>query len=129
MANPLAAHFHWGNFLMIMNVWFFKIGALLAFWVRHVWLLLTWDQDAGFLVLTTYAIYQSFNLLQVMVLMYYSDRPLRDLMTCCVVPFTPFYRTWLGIARLVSITEETFFRKSFEDDYVPPKVRAATIHW
>jgi len=129
MANPLSANFQWGNLFLILNVWFFKIGLLLAFWVRHLWLLVSWDGEAGFLVLTTYATYQCFNVVQVVAIMYYSDRPLSDLTTCCVVPFTPFYRTWLCTARLVSVTEETFYRRSFQDDYVPPKVRAATIHW
>lgn len=129
MANPLSSHFQWGNFFLILNVWFFKIGLLVAFWVRQLWLCVNWNQDTGFVMLTTYAMYLGFNVLQVVAIMYYSDRPWKDLPAASVVPFTPVYRTWLCLARILAITEETFFRRSFEDNYVPPKVRAATIHW
>ena len=125
MGNPFAANFQWGNFFLILNVWVFKIGLLLAFWARILWLLLTWDGDSGFLLLTTYVTYQCFHILQVIALMYYSDRPLQDLPACVAAPLTPVYRTWLCLARIVSVTEETFLRRSFHDNYVPPKVRAA----
>ena len=129
MANPFAANFSWGNLIVLMNVWFFKIFLLIAFWVAVVWRIFAWDANAGFYLLTSYLLYQFFGLIKIGVLMYYSDRPLKDLGTCIVTPFHPVYRAWLCAARLVSITEEAFFRRSFHDNYVPPKVRAATIHW
>jgi hypothetical protein len=94
-----------------------------------VWVLLNWDHDTGFHVFSSYLTYMFFGALQVVVLIYYSQRPYEDLKTCIVVPFSPVYNVWLCAARLVAITEEAFFRRSFDDNYVPPKVRAATIHW
>ena len=129
MANPFAANFSWGNLLLLMNVWFFKIFLLLAFWVAVVCRAVTWDREAGFFLLTMYLLYQGFELVKIAVLMYYSDRRLKDLGVCLVAPLQTIYRSWLCVARLVSITEEAFFRRSFQDNYVPPKVRAATIHW
>jgi cellulose synthase/poly-beta-1,6-N-acetylglucosamine synthase-like glycosyltransferase len=129
MANPLSANFRWGNFFLLLNVWFFKIGLLLLFWVQLLKTIVLWGADTGYALLTTYVTYQCFHLMQVVVLMYYSDRRWRDLCACVVVPLTPVYRTWLAVARLVSITEETLWRRSYEDNYVPPKVRAATIRW
>ena len=129
MANPFAANFSWGNLLLLLNVWFFKIFLLFIFWIAIVWRFLTWNVDAGFVLLTTYLLYQMFGLVKIAVLMYYSDRRLADLGTCIVAPLYPVYRIWLCAARLVSVVEETLFRRSFQDNYVPPKVRAATIHW
>jgi len=129
MANPLAAHFRWGNLLLIWNAWVFGIAALFVFWIRHVWVVVNWEQDTGYLLMTTYIAYQCFDVVSVLALAYYSDRPLKDLATVCVVPLTPLYRTWMSLARMVAVVEEALFRKSFEDNYVPPKVRAATIHW
>ncbi len=129
MANPFAANFSWGNLLLLLNVWFFKIFLLLAFWVAVVWRALTWDRQAGFFLLTMFLLYQGFELVKIAVLMYYSDRRPKDLGICLVAPLQTIYRSWLCVARLVSITEETLFRRSFQDNYVPPKVRAATIHW
>ena len=114
---------------MLLNVWFFKIFLLFIFWIAVAWRILTWNIDAGFVLLTTYLLYQVFGLVKIAVLMYYSDRRLADLGTCIVAPLYPFYRIWLCGARLVSVVEETLFRRSFEDNYVPPKVRAATIRW
>lgn len=129
MANPFAANFSWGNLLLLLNVWFFKIFLLFAFWIAVVWRILTWNVDSGFVLLTTNLLYQMFGLVKIVVLMYYSDRRLADLGTCVVAPLYPIYRCWLCVARFVSITQETLFRQSFDDNYVPPKVRAATIHW
>ena len=129
MANPFAANFSLGNLLLLANVWFFKIFLLLAFWAAVIWRIVAWDLDAGYFLLSSYLLYQLFGLVKVGVLMYYSDRRLSDLVTCVVTPFHPIYRGWLCAARLVSVVEETFFRRSFQDNYVPPKVRAATIHW
>ena len=129
MADPWARHFRWSNLFLLLNVWVFKIALLLAFWVTWVWVLLSWDHNTGFHVFSSYLTYMFFGVLQVVVLMYYSQRPFEDLKTCVVVPFSLIYNVWLCAARLVAITEETFFRRSFEDNYVPPKVRAATIRW
>jgi len=129
MANPFAANFSWGNLLLLANVWFFKIFLLIAFWIAVIWRAICWDLDAGYFLLTSYVLYQTFGIVKVGVLMYYSDRPLSDLVTSIVTPFHPIYRGWLCAARLVSVVEEALFRRSFHDNYVPPKVRAATIHW
>jgi cellulose synthase/poly-beta-1,6-N-acetylglucosamine synthase-like glycosyltransferase len=129
MANPWAGHFRWSNLFLLLNVWVFKILLLLAFWVTWVWVLLSWDYSTGFHMFSSYLTYMCFGILQVIVLMYYSQRPFEDLKTCIVVPFTPIYNAWLCMARLVAVIEETFFRSSFQDNYVPSKVRAATIHW
>jgi len=129
MANPFAANFSWGNLVLLVNVWFFKIFLLFAFWTAVVCRLITWNLNAGYFLLASYLLYQVFGVIKIGVLMYYSDRRLEDLVTCVVTPFHPVYRFWLCLARLVSVTEEALFRRSFHDNYVPPKVRAATIHW
>jgi len=129
MANPFAAHFRLDNFMLLLNVWFFHICCLFSFWVYVAWMLTHWNGDTRYALLTTYLCYMAFHVVQVVVLMYYSDRRRQDMVTCLVVPFTPIYKIYLRAARLLAVCEETLFRRSFEDNYVPPHVRQATIHW
>ena len=50
-------------------------------------------------------------------------------MICSVIPLVPIYQLFRKVARLLSVTEELFLRRSFHDNYVPPRVRDATWHW
>lgn len=46
-----------------------------------------------------------------------------------MLPFVPFYQFLLLAVRLVAKVQELFWRPSFQDNYVPLKVRQATWHW
>ena len=61
--------------------------------------------------------------------MFYSIAPARDALVCAVVPLVPFYQLVLMAVRVVANTQELLFRSSFDDNYVPKKVREATWRW
>jgi hypothetical protein len=80
-------------------------------------------------LLTLYLCYTVFELIQVLAILFYSNAFWRDAVVCAVFFLMPFYQLLMLVVRLVATTEETFLRKSFQDNYVPPKVRNATWHW
>jgi len=53
----------------------------------------------------------------------------RDLLIGTVFALVRLYQLILLAVHLVATTEELFFRKSFHDNFVPAKVRAATWRW
>lgn len=129
MANPFASNFHLDNLMLLLNIWFFHIFCLFAFWFYFCWILTHWGRETQYALFTTYLCYLAFHAVQVLVLMYYSDRRREDMVICLVVPFTPIYKIFLRAARVLAVCEEALFRRSFEDNYVPPRVRRATIRW
>jgi hypothetical protein len=70
-----------------------------------------------------------FELVQVVVLFFYSTRTLHDLVTCAVFPLMPLYQLLMLGVRVVANTQELVSRKSFRDNYVPEHVRRVTWHW
>ncbi len=129
LANPFTANFRIENLMYMLNIWFFHIAVVLGFWTYVIWMAFHWNQNTRYTLLTTYLCYTGFHAVQAMILMYYSDRRWEDFVTSLVVPITPIYKFCERFVRLVSITEEFFFRRSFDDNYVPPRVRRATVHW
>lgn len=129
MIDPFSANFNKSNALLILNAWIFKIGLLFAFWVYVGWILFNWDEYTPYILMLTYLVYQFFQIMQVIVLMYYSDRPLEDLGICLAIPFIPIYKFAIRLVYVVAMIEEIFMRRSYEDPYVPRRVRESTIHW
>ena len=88
-----------------------------------------YSKDIGFILLTNYALYLVIELIQWLVLMYYTPAPRRDGWTIVSVPLMPCYYVYLKCASLVAIIEEFFWRRSYQDDFVPTHVRKTTWHW
>ena len=76
-----------------------------------------------------YLCYLVFELIQILATLLYSNDLGRDLLIGTVFALVPLYQFMLLAVRLVATTEELFFRKSFDDNFVPAKVRAATWRW
>ena len=129
MAYFWSPNFRFTNLLVLLNIWFFSIICLYGFWINLILVLINFDHNTWNLFLVVYVGYLAVHVIQVGVILFYSNARLRDAAICIVIPLVPAYQFFRKIARLVSVTEELFFRKSFEDNYVPPRVRAATWHW
>jgi cellulose synthase/poly-beta-1,6-N-acetylglucosamine synthase-like glycosyltransferase len=123
------ADFRFTNLCVLLNIWIFNILALYGFWVYFLWLCLHFSDDSWKILLSTYVAYGVLQLVEAAVVLFYSRARLRDAKICLIAPLVPIYGFFRKIVRLRSLTEELFFRTSFEDNYVPPRVRAATWHW
>ena len=123
-------NFRLSNLFHLLDAWFFRIFCLVAFWAYAVWyFLLNPAEDTWWIVVTLYMCYCAFHFVQLFPVLYYSNARGRDALICTVLPFVPFYNVFLKAARLVSITEEVFFRASYKDNFYPAHVRDATWHW
>lgn len=112
--------------LWLETVYFELISPFLIvfYWI---WLFFTVSsEDLFFILIWLWIFYCVFEFCQIIVLSFYSDNRKRDFLICLCFPFMIFYRSYLLGIRLISIIEEFFWRKSYEDDYVPKHVREKT---
>jgi cellulose synthase/poly-beta-1,6-N-acetylglucosamine synthase-like glycosyltransferase len=117
------------NFLVLLESWVFNIVCMYGIWLWIVWFCWQARPDSWQLALTLYLCYLVFEVIQIFAVLYFSPTVGRDILICGVFFLVPFYQLLLSAVRLVATTEELFLRKSFQDNYVPAKVRAATWHW
>lgn len=129
MANLLSPNFRLSNFLVLANIWFFNIACLLCFWAYAIYIVFAFSIETWFILMMVYFAYLTTHAVETAVVLYYSQHRLRDFKICSVLPLMPVFQLVRKTARIISIAEECFFRRSFQDNYVPPRVRAATWHW
>jgi cellulose synthase/poly-beta-1,6-N-acetylglucosamine synthase-like glycosyltransferase len=129
MLNPRSRGFRLSNLLMALDQLFLEFLAPYCFFVYVVWMCLRPVENLGFVMAGLYLLSLKLEFIQVATSAYYSMDLRRDLATCAVFPLMPIYRLMFMGVRLVANTQELFWRKSFEDNYVPRHVREATWHW
>ncbi len=123
------AHFRWGNLMLFLESWFFNLFCMVAIWAWFAWFFWRHDPNSWKVLLTLYLCYAVFEVVQVLAILYYSTDRTRDGLICTVFLLAPFYQMLMLAVRLWATVEEMFFRGSFQDNYVPLKVRKATWHW
>jgi cellulose synthase/poly-beta-1,6-N-acetylglucosamine synthase-like glycosyltransferase len=129
LAHPWAPHFRFSNFFTVLESWFFNIFCMYGIWIWAIWFFYTLPDDWWQILLVLYFCYLTFEFIQILVGIYYSNAPRRDLVIYTVFFVVPLYQMFLLTVRGIATTEEILFRKSFQDNYVPERVRHATWHW
>jgi cellulose synthase/poly-beta-1,6-N-acetylglucosamine synthase-like glycosyltransferase len=130
MAYPWSCNFRIADFLVLVEAWFFSIfRPYAAVALCLIWLCCFAGPDTGNLLFATYLGYLGLHVISILVALIYSTAPLRDLRFCAVWPLVPFYSLFLRVVRLVAVTQELFWRRSFQDNFVPERVREKTWHW
>jgi cellulose synthase/poly-beta-1,6-N-acetylglucosamine synthase-like glycosyltransferase len=129
MVSPFASHFRASNLVLFLESWLTNLVTLAGTWVWVLTTLLSAGPDLGHTCLTLYLAYVGCEALNALVILAYSERRVRDLLTCLVVPLAPLYQAVLLVQRTLSLLREGFLRTSFRDDFVPRHVRDATWHW
>ncbi|MGB4710698.1 MAG: glycosyltransferase family 2 protein [Fuerstiella sp.] len=129
MGIPFSKNFRWSNFLLMMERWFFNVVCVYTFWLYGIWVLTVYPSSSLYLLMLLYCCGLCVELLQVMALALYSDRPWHDLKLSLVLPFYPMYQVFMKAVNLFALTREIFFRESGDDNFVPLKVRSATWRW
>jgi poly-beta-1,6-N-acetyl-D-glucosamine synthase len=129
LACPWHANFRWLNLALCLESWLFNLFCLYGIAVWIVWF--CWDLPADWwkVLLTLYLCYLVYEVIQVFAVLYFSPSLGYDALICCVFFLAPLYQLLQLAVRLVATTEEVFLRKSFQDNYVPAKVRSVTWHW
>jgi cellulose synthase/poly-beta-1,6-N-acetylglucosamine synthase-like glycosyltransferase len=130
MAYPWSPNFRWSNFFVCLDMWIFNIFLVLGIWAYALWLALYMPSAAwGMMGLTLYLGYMGFELLRVLSVLFYSRDLRRDLAVCAILPLVPLYQLFLFLVRSRALVEETFWRTSYEHNYIPLHVRQATWRW
>ncbi len=129
MANCFSPNFRLSNLMMLLETWVFRIFLTFALPVGLVWMTMRDVRLLGFILLTNYVFYLSIELIQWIVLLYYSPAPRRDAWSIACFPFVPAYYLFLKVASIVAIIEELLWRRSYDDDFVPLHIRQTTWHW
>ncbi len=122
-------NFQLTNFGMMLERWFFNVASVYTFWGYAVWLGCLFAGDVVNLLLLLYLLQVLLEAVQLLLLLGYSRTPGRDLFIALALPFYPLYQVFLKAADLVAVSEEMFFHKSQDDNFVPVRVREATWHW
>ena len=129
MANFFSPNFRWSNLALLVETWIFRVLLTLAFFVGLIGLAIWSPTTLGYVLATNYVLYLGLELLQWLVLMYYSPNPRRDGGSLTCLPLMPIYQVFLKSASLVALVEEFFWRRSFRDTFVPAHVSQATWRW
>lgn len=130
MAYFWTPSFRWRNFFALLELWTFNIVCVVAIWAYAAWFAITvpvavWSK----MLLTLYLGYVGFELTQVLSVLFYSRDLRRDLAICAIFPLAPGYQLLLFLVRSRALIEETCFRRSYELNHIPARVREATWRW
>lgn len=127
--NPLQADFRLNNAIMVLDRWLYSIVLQYAFAVYMIWQLCHLHQHTGYQYFFYYLVYICLEIFQLGVLMYYCNERVHVLKVGVIFPLIPFYYLWMRCVTLWAVSEEFLTRRSYRDNFVPPRVRRVTWHW
>ena len=113
----------------MLERWFFNVVCVYTFWLYGIWLLTVYPGSTLNLLALLYCCGLCVELLQMLVLLFYSDRLRHDLLLCLALPLYPFYQVFMKAVDIFALTREIFFHASGDDNFVPLHVRTATWRW
>ena len=129
MANIFSPNFRWSNFFLMVDRWLYNVVLLYAFWGYALWLSFHWHENMGNILLLYYLSYVALDVMQLGLILYYSNDRRRDAVIGLILPLMPFYHLMQRAVSLWAVTEEMLTRRSFQDSFVPEHVRQVTWHW
>lgn len=129
LGSPFSKNFVWSNFVLMAERWFFNVICVYTFWLYGVWVLTVYPSSSFNLLLLLYCCGICVEFLQMLGLLFYSDRLWHDLRLSLVLPLYPLYQVYMKTVNLITLTREILCRESGKDNFVPLKVRSATWRW
>ncbi len=129
MAYPWNKHFEWSNFFLLLERWIFNIICVFMFWFYGIWMFTVYPESSLKLLGMLYCCGLCLEFLQMLVLLFYSDRWKHDLLLSVVLPLYPIYQVYMKAVDLFALTREILFRESGDDNFVPLHVRTVTWRW
>ncbi len=114
---------------MVVDAFLFTVVFAYAFLGFAIWYCFDPPDYFRYVLISLYFLALGFELLHVLTGFLFTLSPWRDAQICAIMPLAPFYQLFLLAVRIVATTQELFWRKSFEDNYVPEYVRKATWRW
>lgn len=127
---PWAPGFTLSNGFLMIDRWLYGVILPLFFWFWIAWFgsWASWA-EIGFVACVGLVAYLVIDLLLHLLILYFSPCKRDDLQAMLWLPLMPFYQLFLRFVTTVAVLEELFWRKSYQDNFVPAKVRTVTWHW
>jgi poly-beta-1,6-N-acetyl-D-glucosamine synthase len=126
MGNPVSRNFRLADFVVLCERWIFNVVFVYSFWLGGVALILAGASDPFYLTILLYLSSTLLELIQLLVLLLYSNRIRHDLTLALVIPLYPAYQLFMKTVDVFALTCEILFRESADDNFVPEHVRRAT---
>lgn len=126
---PWQRNFRWSDFVLMAERWFFNVICVYMFWLYGIWVLCVYPDGAFNLLLLLYCCGLCLEAIQMLVLLFYSDRLKHDLALALVLPLYPLYQVFMKAVDLFALTKEILLRESGDDNFVPIHVRQSTWRW
>jgi cellulose synthase/poly-beta-1,6-N-acetylglucosamine synthase-like glycosyltransferase len=122
--NPRYANFSLSSMISFADAFFF-LALLPALWLFYtVDMFFNYPGDYDFILLTMLVLHyisMTFRTLTGLIVCQFEYRLVPLLL---VLPIYPVYRLFLKLIRLTALSQEVFFRKSYQDPFAPAQVRA-----
>ena len=130
VGNPFRKNARLNDFVMMVERWLFNFILVYTGIISAIYLACAFSpRYVLYLTMAFYLVYFVCELLQLLVLAYYSPNRKSDLLLGIATPLMPAYFALQKLVTCWAITEELLFRRSFRDNFVPQRVREATWHW
>ncbi|MFN0021036.1 MAG: glycosyltransferase family 2 protein [Pirellulaceae bacterium] len=129
LANPLSRNFRMVNLVVLLERYIYSVAFTYLLWGYAFWTLFHITENTWKQWLLYYLIYVAMDVVNLGVVLYYSNDRRRDVLIGLCIPLIPFYNLLMRAITFVSITEELLSRRSFRDNFVPEHVRNSTWHW
>jgi cellulose synthase/poly-beta-1,6-N-acetylglucosamine synthase-like glycosyltransferase len=130
MIYPWTASFRWSNALLILERWTFGLFLQVSFWIWMAWWMATHKAwQVGYAMTLFMGCYLLMDFVLMAAILDMSTDRRRDLRYATLLPCMPLYQLFLRFVTTFAVLEELLFRSSFQDNFVPAKVREVTWHW
>ena len=129
IANPTLSNFRWSNLTLFVDRFLYSVLFQYLFVAYQCWLLYNLHEYTVHQYVLYYFVFLLMELIQMLVVLYYSNNRNRDLLLSLAFPLIPFYYFAMRVVTLIAVTEELLLRRSFRDNFVPRQVRNATWQW
>jgi len=123
-------NFRIGDFLAVVTDLIFNLLILLLFPVYVAYVILYYPFLLPFLFLITFVFYTAINFIQILIAIYFSSNPKRDLIFVLYTPFFFLYSLYLRFFRAFAYVLEIFRVDYNKRGYFPEKVwKSMPEHW
>ncbi len=123
--DPTDAQFRLSNALGTIDILFFQAFLSLSFVIYLIWLFEVYGSFGWIIAVVNLLAYSAFGIIGFAMAQIASPRPAIGRLWLYVIGYGLFNTLFLRFVRLVACFDELIFRRSFDDNYVPRRVRHA----
>ncbi len=121
--NVMAANFRFSNFFSFVDNLFYGVLLPVLWFFYLIDTAINYPRDYGYILFTVVAVQLGLHSIRVTLASSVSGARIDWSDLLLTFPFYSFYRIAIKLVRIVSVFQELLFRSSYQDPFVPKKVR------